>query len=312
MKKFLWLLLFPALLLPSCVKESPEPIYVPEKVAREDRELIRTTEIEGIYYALYTDNTCEIVEADPALYNNAVLNLPSYCNDCTVIAIADEVFSEASFTHVTLPLYLETVGKRAFQRSQLVELTLPDTLVSLGEEAFNGCIRLEKVNFGKGLKEIPVGAFYGCRSLKEVCLPEGVTAIGEEAFGDLVALETLQLPSTLVTIDGYAFWHSGTEALTVSIPEGVTKIGTAAFGDTAWLKGQTAEFFTVGRGVLLRYNGSAESVTLPEEIRFISNAFDGTGVRTLTLPEGCELAEDALTESGVETLLQNGQSLEIK
>lgn len=311
MKKYLWLLLLPALLLSACVKESPEPIYVPAPVAKEDRKLLRTTEVEGIFYALYNDNTCEIVEADPELYDAASLTLPSYFDSYTVIAVADGVFEGGSFTHVTLPVYLETIGKSAFRHSQITELSLPDSLVSLGEEAFDGCVRLEKITFGKGLTEIPAGAFYGCRALKELNVPEGVTAIGEEAFGDLISLEKLSLPDSLTEIGRYAFWHSGTESLTFSVPDAVSEIGAGAFRDTAWFKAQTEEFVTVGKGVLIGYHGSAESVTLPDSIRFVSDAFAGTAVKTLTLPEHCKVGEDAFTESRVETLYQNGTKSEV-
>lgn len=311
MKKMLWLLLVPMLMLSACVKESPEPIYEPEPVAKEDRKLLRTTEIAGIYYALYNDNTCEIVEADPELYDTASMTLPTYCDKYTVIAIGDEVFSGASFTHVTLPIYLESIGKRAFEHSQITEIAFPDSLTLLGEEAFSGCVRLEKITFGGGLREIPTGAFYGCRSLKELAVPEGIASLGEEAFGDLIALEKVSLPSSLREIGSYAFWHCGGEDLTFSVPEGVEKIGAGAFRDTAWFKAQTEEFVTVGKGVLIRYNGSEESVTLPDSVRFLSDAFTGTPVRTLTLPDACETAEGALEESQVDTLYQKGEKKEL-
>ena len=159
-------------------------------------------------------------------------------------------------------------------------------------------------------KAIPTGAFFGCTALKEVLLPDGLTEIGEEAFGDNTALEKLSIPESVTKIGAYAFWHCSHAALSLSIPDSVTEIGINAFEETSWLKGQTAQWLTVGEGVLIRYNGEETSVTLPEEVRFLSNAFDQNDhVKEVTLPSSLlGVAADAFGESSVEKVHYSGEN----
>lgn len=229
MKQALFIFLCILLLaLPSCVKESPEPVYTPQTVAPEDRELLYAEEINGITFSLYNDKTAEIVGLSEEITVSS-LELPEAVEGYTVVAICDEAFCEANFTHVTLPSTLRSIGKRAFQRSLITEITLPDAVTSLGEEAFDNCFHLQKVTFGKGLKNVPVGCFFGCSALKSLSLPEGITSVEEEAFASLTALEELSLPSTLQKIGDFAFWNIGSAPLTIDVPAAVEAVGEDAF-----------------------------------------------------------------------------------
>ncbi len=311
-KPYFLFLLLPCLLLTACVKESPEPLYHPETQAPETREALGTKEHNGIIYQMYNDNTCEIIEADSDVLSQGTLSLLNSYDDHPVVAIADEVFQDASATQVLLPEKLQRIGDRAFERCPLLWLKFPDSLTEIGEEAFSGCSRVETITFGKGLTEIPTGAFFGCRSLKELTLPEGIRSIGEEAFGDTVGLEQILLPSTLTHIGPFAFWHCGTESLSFSIPPSVETIGVSAFDQTAWLNGWTEGFLVVGDGILLRYVGTDKAVTVPDGVKYLSNAFDSSSVVTLTLPDSVEgAAKDALANTCVAQIHYNGQSQEI-
>lgn len=212
--------------LGACVKESPEPIYHPETDPSK-RALVGSTEIAGVSYALYNDGTGEVSAVEGSTAKS--LTIPETVGNHTVVAICDEVFREATFTHVTLPSTLRSIGKRAFQRSLVTEITLPDSVTSLGEEAFDNCLRLEKVIFGKGLKTIPVGCFYGCSALTDISLPEGIEAVEEEAFASLGKASSLSLPSTLKTIGDFAFWNFGEKSLAITLPEGLETLGESAF-----------------------------------------------------------------------------------
>ena len=307
MKKLFLICLIPLVLLAaSCVNESPEPLYVPTWEPGARREL-RTVEYDGVTYRLFSDSTCEIIETlDDASFASSLV-LPDSVNDCAVVAIADNVFKDASFTHVTLPAGLERIGARAFSHTQITSLELPDGLAELGEEAFSSCVRLETVRLPASLTEIPTAAFYGCRALKSLAVPEGVEIIGEEAFGDIPALETVTLPSTLRQIGAYAFWRCGTDSLTFSIPDKVAMIGVNAFAQTAWMKASAEEWLIVGDGVLLAYRGTEKTVTVPDSVRYLSNAFDLSPAEEVTLPETLVgAAWDALAESRVRTVRYTG------
>lgn len=295
-----------------CVEEYPEPVFRPEDISGEDRAIVGVEDHGGISYTLYNDMTCHISNLDKENFTSLSLTIPSYYGEYVVVAIDSEVFRGADLAHITLPKTLKTIGDRAFQKSTLEEITLPDSLESIGEECFDNCLNLEKVSFGKNLTEFPLGAFSGCRKLKDLTLPEGTKKIGEEAFSSLSSLETLSLPNSLKEIGPYAFFSTGTDALEIKIPENVEKIEKDAFLGTAFLKNLKDEFSIVGKGVLLRYNGNATKLSLPEEILYLSNAFDESGVKDLTLNENLSgICENALEESQVENLFYIGSQKEV-
>lgn len=229
MKKTLFLLsLLMLFSLPSCVKESPEPIYTPETVSPENRKLLYSREVGGITFGFYNDNTAELFEVS-APDTRTTLTIPEKIENHTLVAIGEEAFLEAPYVAITLPDTIEKIGVRAFQKSRIKEITLPDALTELGKEAFDNCLRLTKITFGSGLKEIPLGCFFGCSALTGISVPEGVETIGEEAFASLSALEELSLPSTLKEIGAFAFWHTGAASLDITVPSSVNSIGEEAF-----------------------------------------------------------------------------------
>lgn len=313
-KTFLFVLLsLLAILLFSCTKESPEPIYVPETVSPENREKIGNEEANGISFDLYNDFTAVITAFDKEGYPDTVLAVPEKYDRYRVIAIADEAFYGADLISITLPDSIQSIGKCAFSRSSITEIRIPDSVKELGQEAFDNCLSLEKAVIGSGIREIPTGAFFSCHKLSEIVLPEGLEIIGEEAFAALPALEAITLPESLLEIGPFAFWNSGTSSLSYAIPEGVEKIGQSAFRESAWLKGQTEEFVVVGNGVLIDYNGTEKSVALPENISYLSDAFAFSEVTALTLNESLlEIDKGAFEDTKIKELSYSGENEIIK
>lgn len=85
---------------------------------------------------------------------------------------------------------------------------------------------------------------------KEVKIPETinekpVTEICDEAFDDKVIV------------------------VSIEIPRSVNKIGRYAFSDTRWFKGLTDEFVIAGDGVLIKYNGEADKIVVPDIVKSI-------------------------------------------
>ena len=312
-KKILCLFLtLSLLLLCACVEEYPEPVFDPESVKEEEKVKVGVEDVGGIHYVLYNDMTCHVSELEEENLPSLSLVIPSYYVDYKVVAIEDQVFRGADLMSVSLPDTIKTIGHRAFQKSTIEKINLPDSLEEIGEECFDNCQNLKEIKIGKNLKEIPFGAFAGCRNLERVTLSEGVEIIGEEAFSSLSALESLTLPESLREIGPYAFFATGTEELEIKIPQGVQKIGKDAFRGTAFLKGQTDEFVIVGDGILLSYNGNGKSVSLPEEVKYLSNAFDKSPVESLTLPSSLTgICPDAFLDAKVKSLSYSGENKEI-
>jgi|GEM_PF-893107 len=94
----------------------------------------------------------------------------------------------------------------------------------------------------------------------------------------------------------------------ITLNDGITSIGDYAFQSNPWYNNLTDEFETVGDNVLIKYNGTKSSVTIPDTAKHIGggvfknnskisevilpnellsigdNAFRGTGLSTVTIP----------------------------
>lgn len=80
-----------------------------------------------------------------------------------------------------------------------------------------------------------------------VVIPDSVTSIGDSAF----------------------FWCKSLTS--VIIPDSVTSIVYGAFDGTPWLKNYPDDFVIVGSNILIKYNGNAQAVTIPDSVTSIGN-----------------------------------------
>lgn len=117
---------------------------------------------------------------------------------------------------------------------------------------------------GKPVVEIAPECFLRCGNVTSVTVPSSVKAIGSYAFRSCTWLETIVLPST------------------------VEDIGIHAFDDTLWYKNAKDEFFIVGDGVLIKYNGTSSVINIPENVKAISCALgsEEVDVTDIKIPEG--------------------------
>ena len=143
--------------------------------------------------------------------------------DGTVIKHVYELASDTPGEY-TLPEGITGIGPHVFKnQNNIRKLTLPSTLTSIGDYAFQNCRMLEEVNFAVGAEGT---ATQGVTSL---------TTIGKYAFDNCLSLKKVTvgsdtesvLPSTLTTLDSYAFYHSGLQSITV--PASITTFGTCIF-----------------------------------------------------------------------------------
>jgi len=81
-----------------------------------------------------------------------------------------------------------------------------------------------------GLSEIGWGAFSFYSQLATINLPESLKTIAGSAFFECRSLESVTLPDVLTTIDAYAFSYC-LELKSITIPGSVTTIGEGVLGD---------------------------------------------------------------------------------
>lgn len=100
-----------------------------------------------------------------------------------------------------------------------------------------------------------------------------VVEIGMDCFIENTTITSVKLGSSLEIIGDYAFYDC-TSLSSVTIGKKVWSVGVAAFEGTPWLESLTDEYVIVGDGVLLKYQGDATYLTIPENIKHLSYAFN--------------------------------------
>ncbi len=234
---------------------------------------IENAEGKTIYYNL-TNNG----ETLQVTYRNSAYN--SYSGS---ISIPEEVTYEGITRKVT------SIGTRAFGEClNLSSIKIPSTVTSVGQYAFQDCDSLQKViiediaawcsmTFGSDDAN-PIyyaGHIYSDENteISDLVIPEGVKIIRSRVFQDCKSTISVILPSSIQTIQNYAFRYNS-NLTTLTLPEGLRTIREAAFEDCISLK----------------------KVVIPSTLRKIENGVfrDCEELVSVTIPEGVvAIGEDA-------------------
>ena len=225
-------------------------------------------------YLLFSDGTAAVTAWSGT---DGVLNIPETLDGHTVAALEN----------------------KALFKAQMTELVLPDTLEVVGNFAAMYCDKLEKVTFGKNIRNIGVSAFesegddtksVGKGSLKTIVWNGAPEIIREKAFYYADKLTEIVLPAGVKTIENWAFAKCFS-ADKVILNEGLEMIGDHAFlkcravkeisvpgtcktvETSAFYQCVSAEKLTIGEGVETLQKGAFEecsslkSVTVPDSVQ---------------------------------------------
>lgn len=111
----------------------------------------------------------------------------------------------SSLREIYLPEGLEGIGQNAFKSSGLESVTLPSSLKKQGYESFGSCNNLKSVTISEGIKTVSRAVFKDCNNLSEINLPSTVTTIEEYAF-DEHAADSIVVPASVVKVERYGFY----------------------------------------------------------------------------------------------------------
>ena len=140
---------------------------------------------------------------------------------------------------------------------------------------FENCKSLESVNFLNGARKVWDDDFAGCTNLKTVNLGNTMEEIGKNAFRR-TAITSLNLPSSLTTLNDYAF-SSNNNLSEIKFSNGLKTIGRFAFA----------------------YAGGLKTIQLPESLEEIGeNAFymGGKLEGTIVIPSNVKTIGDETFE----------------
>ena len=210
-------------------------------------------EANGIHYALNAEDGTAVLTSVDIAYN-AALDIPE-----TIMV------EEKSYT-------VTGIGGYALSSCSIPSINIPQTVTRIGEGAFQNC-RVESVEIPQNVGDFGAYTFENS-AVKEVSLPEGMTCIPKGMFNNSTQVASIILPSTLKTIEDYAFKYAHLRYLI--LPDSVTYIGDQAF---AWLGLLNSEEDELGvakpRGNTMEVNSedtllmARTFVTLPESVTHI-------------------------------------------
>lgn len=136
-------------------------------------------------------------------------------------------YLKREFTETTLTRYTLKQCFGEDYRKDLVSLKIGEGITAVDGYAFDGCEKLESVEFAASVKSI-ANAFVGCDKLRDLKMPDGLEIIGHWAFNDCGKLESIPIPNGVKTIESFAILDCK-RINEIVIPKSVDKIGGGAF-----------------------------------------------------------------------------------
>ena len=202
--------------------------------------------------------TNDFINGVKSMFSDAYI----YIGDC-VTSIGTYAFDGCvGVTSITIPSSVTSIGQFAFRGcSSLTSIEIPSGVTTIAPSTFYNCSSLTSVEIPSGVTTIDSQAFYNCSSLTSLEIPSSVTSIYSNAFNYcsgltsitvdanntvydsrdncnaiikksnnalLVGCNNTVIPSSVTSIDGYAFYNC-VGLTSIEIPSGVTTIGHYAF-----------------------------------------------------------------------------------
>lgn len=216
---------------------------------------------------------------------------------------------------VVFPGIVKIFSENAFRNCiSLKEINIPQTLTTIEHNAFYNCTNLTSLSFPKTLSTLNGSAFTRCYSLATISVEEGCKKYifednivyskdGKTAIASAPArdAEVLLLPSTVETIESYAF-TSSLNLKTIAITKNIIILKGFAFNDLINLQNFTVEeanykfteidgnLYSKAKTMFYYYAaGKKEEVfTLPERLLdILTNAFSSaTNLKEIIINEG--------------------------
>ena len=170
-----------------------------------------------------------------------------YCENLQEVALPPNVksigvmafYGNNALTYIEMREGLETIAAQAFANcNNLMSVIIPYTVTSIDVSAYSGSRNIDYLHIDENnpvydsrndcnaiIETATNRLIFGCKSTS---IPESIVIIGESAFSSCVFESNIQLPSSLRTIEDYAFaFSSGISSIVFT--EGLEQIDEYAF-----------------------------------------------------------------------------------
>lgn len=141
---------------------------------------------------------------------SGLLNLKSVNFSRTATSIPDSFFNGCwSLSAFTIPSYVTSIGKYAFNSCGIKDVNIPDSVTSIGQQAFRSC-SATTITVGSGVTEIPYYFARNCQNLEKIEFKGNVATIAQGVLDYCDNLKEVWLSATVPPLlDGNALPTSG-------------------------------------------------------------------------------------------------------
>ena len=211
----------------------------------------------------------------------------------TSVVLPESVYEldESTFANCNRMKSIKILGKVEeipydcfYNCATLKDIQLPDTITTISDGAFyNAATNLTEFEFPKNLKVIGEMAF-DQNNFEKIELPQSLSKIGDSAFYGSYFLEEIEIPKSVKLIGPSAF-ESCKNLQNVVFESEKTVLDSKAFDDTPWFDNMKGEFIIIN-SCLMAYNGKANKVVIPKEVKYVNQCFFKSNVKEIILPKG--------------------------
>ncbi len=179
---------------------------------------------EGIYWGdwLIGYEDCKGNSVDTVNIKDGTRHLADHVLAPTIIA----GYSNYYMKYIDLPASLESIGDGALSYNSFTSLTIPGSVKTIGNYAFSNCQQLKTVTFSEGVQSLGDYVFSGCGLLTGVDLPATLQHMGTCVFINTPVLNN-QAGQPIQYVDKWVIAANGTGNL--SIANGTVGICDFAF-----------------------------------------------------------------------------------
>ena len=104
------------------------------------------------------------------------------------VKLRGEVVLPVTIVHEGITYHVTRIGDDAFRGCPITSIDIPEGVTAINFFAFNGCSRLEYIEFPNSLVSLGRWVFYNCRSIKNLNIPRNLTDIAYTALAGLSGL----------------------------------------------------------------------------------------------------------------------------
>lgn len=209
----------------------------------------------------------------------------------------------------TIPGTVKEIAYNAFANNALItSVTIPQSVTLISSSAFENCVKLASVSAAQNDNLIismyafnntayvnnfvsdfvTIGSGYLIKydgTAQDLTIPSTIKCICDGAFQGNIILKKVTIPASVQKIGEYALANC-TQLADIQIPSGLNNIASTAFLSTPWLTNYANDFVVIGDGLLYKYKGSDEAVTIPGTVKKIGDyAFSGnSSIASVIIP----------------------------